>query len=364
MKLLETPRQIDPVLLPFLRETDEARAQALLAEIISNHAEPLIDEVIRHKLRAFADRPGRNPQSQDAGDIRHEILVQLLTRLRECKASPEEKAIESFRGYVAVVTYHICYQYLREQHPERRRLSQRLRYCLSRGRGLAIWEAEGQRWLCGLAAWRGQAGPAATPWRLQELRDAPERAGLGRVDLPRLELPDLLPMIFAWAGAPVELRHLVTLVADLQGIKDLSSVNGSEAPEAGDRLGRVHDPRASHAARVEQQLYLKQLWREICGLPLPQRTALLLNLRDAEERGLIVLLADLRIATIRQLAEALAFPPEEFARLWDQLPLDDARIGSLLGLARQQVINLRRAARRNLAQRMKNLAAGPSNKFR
>jgi len=109
---------------------------------------------------------------------------------------------------------------------------------------------------------------------------------------------------------------------------------------------------------VEQRRFLEQLWKEICELPLLERTALLLNLRDNNDRGLIVLLADLRIVTIRQIAMALRLQPEEFAALWRDLPLDDDDIGERLGMNRQQVINLRRSARRRLAKRITALTTG------
>ena len=58
------------------------------------------------------------------------------------------------------------------------------------------------------------------------------------------------------------------------------------------------------------------------------------------------------IASIRQIAEAVAIPAEEFARLWNDLPLDDAALALRLGVTRQQVINLRKSARARLARRM------------
>jgi hypothetical protein len=45
---------------------------------------------------------------------------------------------------------------------------------------------------------------------------------------------------------------------------------------------------------------------------------------------------------------------EEFAEIWNHLPLDDNRIAEILNLTRQQVINLRKSARERLARRMKN----------
>ena len=56
---------------------------------------------------------------------------------------------------------------------------------------------------------------------------------------------------------------------------------------------------------------------------------------------------------MRQIAKALEMADEDFARLWQRLPLDDASIAELLNITRQQVINLRKCARERLARRMK-----------
>ena len=44
---------------------------------------------------------------------------------------------------------------------------------------------------------------------------------------------------------------------------------------------------------------------------------------------------------------------EDFAAVWNDLPLEDMRIAELLGLTRQQVINSRKSGRERLARRLK-----------
>jgi hypothetical protein len=80
---------------------------------------------------------------------------------------------------------------------------------------------------------------------------------------------------------------------------------------------------------------------------------LLLNLRDETGGNAIALLPHTGTATLRQIAELLAIPAIDLAELWHRLPLDDDTIALRLGLTRQQVINLRVAARRRLTRRMK-----------
>lgn len=97
---------------------------------------------------------------------------------------------------------------------------------------------------------------------------------------------------------------------------------------------------------------LAALWNEICELrPLP-RAALLLNLQDATGQDMLTLLMLVDVARFSEIAASLDMTKEELTDLWDDLPLDDATIAQQMGLTRQQVINLRKAARERLARRM------------
>jgi hypothetical protein len=103
-------------------------------------------------------------------------------------------------------------------------------------------------------------------------------------------------------------------------------------------------------------MFLRRLWEELQQLPLNQRAAFLPQLKDAEGRGRIALFPATGIATLRQLAEALEMRAERFAELWDELPLEDARIAELLGLTRKQLINARKWGRQRLARRLKGFS--------
>lgn len=88
-------------------------------------------------------------------------------------------------------------------------------------------------------------------------------------------------------------------------------------------------------------------------LPRNQRAALLLNLKETSGFGCITLFPVTGIATFRELADALEMSAESFAELWNELPLEDAKIAELLGLTRQQVINARKSGRERLTRRLK-----------
>ncbi|MGH9832338.1 MAG: hypothetical protein ACREBD_06765 [Blastocatellia bacterium] len=347
--------QPDALLLPYLHAAYEADSERLLAALVSEYVEPVIRQVIRAKLRVRFDHRGRASHNPDAEDLYSETLVQLLARLKECKASPDDKAIGNLRSYVAVLSYHTCYEYLRLKYPQRHNLKNRLRYLLTHQPGLALWENESGDLLSGFATWREQIKAQTRNDRLRQLLDDP-RAALQseapRGGFQRASLADLAAAAFNYANHPIELDDLVGIVAGLWGIKDRAE-QAALREEGADPFARLAEPRADAAAEVDHRLFLKWLWEEICQLPVRQRMALLLNLRDEQGGGVAALLPVTGIATLRQIAAAMEMAGEEFARLWPRLPLDDANIAGLLGVTRQQVINLRKCARERLARRMK-----------
>ena len=340
---------MDPSLLTFLNSSGPESENAL-TELLNEHAEALIRRIVNAKLRVLP-RDVETGQKQDAEDVYQEVLVQIIARLRDCSADPQNKAITDFRSYVAVVSYNTCAQQLRRKYPQRWRLKNRLRYLLTHEPAFAVWEASEREWFCGLAAWRDR--DVARMSELQQFREQLNpiegalRAGEGS--------QVVLTAIFTRVGKPIELDDLVNLVADLQGIKDQPATGEFDEQVGAMSLKRLTPQSARIATEVEQRFYLERLWTEICQLPLRQRTALLLNLKGAKGDSGIELLPHLGIANIRQIARAIEMPAQQLASLWNKLPLDDATIAEHLQSTRQQVINLRKSARDRLARRMSRI---------
>jgi RNA polymerase sigma factor (sigma-70 family) len=334
-----------------LQATTEAESERLLALLISDHAAPIIRETIGYKLGLFAHRAGGGRHDPQAEDIYQDVVVHLLARLNECKASPQESAIGNLRGYVAVATYHACYRHLRRKYPQRHMLKNRLRYLLTHQAGFALWEDEDGDMCAGFAAWRSsQAARGADDLRrlVREGQAVVPPAAL--TEEARRERPaELLAAIFNYVGGPLRLDELVNAVAELWGITD----RPAEVAENEAQIARLPDPRASVEVEAERRTFLQRLWSEILQLPARQRAALLLNLRDAHGRDCIAMFPLTGIASVRQIAAALELPAAQLAELWKHLPLDDASIAARLALTRQQVINLRKSARARLARRMK-----------
>lgn len=342
-------------LVSFLREPESGQSEALLALLIYRHAQPVIRNVIRTRLRVSFNQADGGHANQDALDIENDVHTLLLTQLRSIKEQPQLNSISNFSSYVAAVTYHACYRYLRLKYPQRTRLKNRLRYLIIRNAEFDLWETPEKEWLCGFHSWRAQAKKPAKPGRLQELLHKPsylEASGVMMNFSGPIPNADALKAILKCAGGPVDLDLLVTIVSNLFGIKD-EVAHGQGANDDDMSLPEIPDG-SDLSAEVEQRHYLRKLWAEVCQLPLRQRAALLLNLRDSRGRGVAALLPLTGIASLRQIAEILDLSPETFATLWNELPLEDVVIGKHLGITRQQVVNLRKCARQRLARRMKD----------
>lgn len=344
----EDATPLDRMLRPWIEMEDGEEAEHRLGQLIVTELEPVITGVIRFKLRLGAGVP-------DADDLKQEALTEMLGELDRCRKAPARYPIGDARGLAATVTYRACYRWLRRQSPHRNALRNRLQYVLTRKPHLALWPTvlnEMKRLLGGLAAWRGRNDHASAA-RLQQLNDDGHLQGLaGRVkDRKGVDgFSEFLETLFTSVNLPVELDELVRVTAELLQVKD-EPITSTTAEEG----GKVQEL-ASHddvAWQVEKRLFLQRLWEELQQLPLAQRIALLLNLRDANGHGCIALFPTVGVASLRQLAAALEMPLEQFAALWNQLPMDDAAIAGLLNLTRQQVINARKAGRERLARRLR-----------
>jgi len=321
----DTHAELDSLAERYVQEKDPAESERLLGQLLFEYCAPLIKTIAGPRLRRSAE------MAQDLDDVCGDALLELLAKIEDLRTGVAE-AVDSFARYTAVVAYHACHDYFRRKFPERHRLKNRLRYLLKPERGFDIWESAHGDWICGLLKWRGARASVAAPFT------APP-AGAAR-----MSPPDLLAAVFKHAGGPVEFDALVDFMAELWSVKD--------QPAGLQLVERLAGPAHETAADTGLRLRLQELWKEIGELPRAQRVALLLNLRAEGEKCAMELFPLTGVASMREIAALLEIPPEEFAELWNRLPLDDLSIAQRLQVTRQQVINLRKSARKRLERRM------------
>lgn len=302
---------------------DEESRRCELERVLLDHARPVIETVIARFSRSeWAFR------RDEADDIRATAILRLIRRLQTI----EQEDVRDFGNYVATLTYHTIYDFMRRRFPERTRLKNRIRYLLDRDPRFALWRTT-EAMACGLRRWQGR-DDVLTSFTIT-------RHAASAIMLDDSRPQDAVAEIFARAGAPLPLETLVGILAQLWETAE-SHVQTSE--------DHLEDRLPSHASRHETRQFLQILWNEIRLLQPQHRAALLLNLRDAEGLNAIALFALVGVAEIEEIADAVSMTVEELEVIWQSLPLDDLTIAARLDLTRQQVINLRRTARERLAR--------------
>jgi RNA polymerase sigma factor (sigma-70 family) len=319
----------------FLDRTQPIPDAAALESTVFETAEPLIRRVVRWRI-------GSNASLQDQEDVAGDVLLELLARLDSVRMNQSEP-IADFQAYAAVAANHGCDRYLRRRYPQRHRLTTRIRYLLDTSADYAVWESETGSLACGFAKRRGEpVKTVETGWARQ-------------VPLPpRATEASAVAAALGHAAGPLRLSDLVDAVALLLNVRD--------EVVAGDRA-TIASPSEDLDLRLDQRRMLERLWSEIQTLPRAQRVALLLNLRDEQGGCALTSLPATGVASIREIARMIEMRAEDLAQIWRALPLSDLQIAERLGITRQQVINLRKAARQRLTRRMSgNKEAEPPSK--
>ncbi len=306
-------------------ETD-AEASRLLERLFDDYIHPWCEDAARRTLRTYGLH-GAN-QSDEQAEVAAEVMLQMAGRLREIRTG-HATVIANLRGYVVSAVYNSCFGRIRGRCPQHAQLQNRIRYLLRNDQTFAVWTSVHGESLAGLRRWVGNENHVPAP--------VMQRSGE--------TLRELLSGLFGTAGAPVRLTDLIVSAAESLGIADSPQTTFGETEHA------ASDPAADHVMMERQSL--ENLWGEVIQLPPSQRLALLLNLRDGGGNGVIELIPATGIATFDQLAAALNLSSLKLAAVWADLPMDDAGIAGMLGVTRQQVINLRKSARDRLARRRK-----------
>ncbi|MGA9772991.1 MAG: hypothetical protein WBV94_28430 [Blastocatellia bacterium] len=322
-----------------------------MAILLADHAESRIRNIIMARLRSYFNNYERHP---DFEDLYSEVKTRLVTYLGELKTAPTTRPCKDFRGYVAAISHNVCNDYLRQMYPSRTRLYKQVRDLLHAHPDFAIWRARDENnrndWACGFSA-RQEAGSKskATAW-LQRFYKNPHaliETLVQSKDIQLLELDDLIAMIFNQVGEPISVDNLVSVIAEIKGIKDLPAIS-FDSDEA-DLSQTLPDSRIRIDTILEMREPLKIIWEGLCQLPRNEFKVYILYARDINGEDLITLFLAARITTASQVAGLLDLSPDQFQDLLSKrLPLDNESIAEAMGIKIERVYKLRSQAGKRL----------------
>src|SRR5215470_7971579 len=102
----------DALLREFSAAADEACADQLLWRLLTEHADPIISRVVRTKLF-------NQIEAQDNGDLRNQVHLLLLGRLKKLREHGDGFPITNFEAYVAATARNACHAYVSLKHQAR-----------------------------------------------------------------------------------------------------------------------------------------------------------------------------------------------------------------------------------------------------
>ncbi len=166
-------------------------------------------------------------------------------------------------------------------------------------------------------------------------------------DIQIAELDDLLAMIFNQVGEPIGMDDLVSVIAEIKGVKDLPVISFDSDEEA--LTQTLSDSKIRIDTILEMREPLKTIWEALCQLPRDEFKVYILYARTAGGEDLITLFLAARIVTASQVAELLDLSTDQFQDLLrKRLPLDNESIAEEMGIKVERVYKLRCQAGKRL----------------
>lgn len=332
---------LDALLERFGREEDDRKANQILDDIFRRHGA----EAIRRSVERALGRT-RAAAFEDADDLIGEVSLNLVERLRRWRDNRGSK-VDSFQAYTESVARNAVHNRMQKEQPLRSKLIANLRYAVASSPRLCSWRNRNGITVIGLSE-SGRSESSGSEL-LSRLLEDPRNLALvlgmsdGRI---MSNLRSILTGLIEVLGHPVPFYTAVNLIASARELADGRPMAESQF-EVG-LIDRMIDTAQSAEVSAIVQEELLTLWLAIRELPPLQRAALLLNLRDSLGRGVIALLLETRIASLSEIARAVAMPEAELVERWDSLPLDDRSIAARYGITPVQVVSHRRNARARL----------------
>ncbi len=330
------PNENDVVLLPFLSAESEIVSEECLNRLFEETVIPQIRKVLASYLTLTFDE-----KEEIQSDAQTRIL-KVLWKLRAGKNS-FVKPINNLSAYTSTVTFNCRKDFILSKQPEWRRNDNRLRRMRDGGELIFFTDGEGVQFVCLELQTENASEMEFDEIVSQVCRKYPNHLFL--------KTQILAPSILKTANGALPKNILLKAILE---ITDAVNIEEIELPEEMFEYARKDDFIAKR-----QKNYLRRIWDEIKTFPPNQRKVLILSLKESHRTEVVTLLLKKRIATIKEIADALEVNLEEFSEIFAKLPMSSAEIAEFLGIEdgensskEQKVDNLRSTARKLLRSRL------------
>ncbi len=352
---------IDSVLASYLKAKDIQAREALLEELMIVHTVPIIRRVLRQQLGVICSE-SKSFTNSDAVDLCQEIVTRILTKLREMPIKLHSKEIQDYVSYTIRITRNSCHDYLRNKYPSRHQLKNRLRYLISGSRRYSLWQSPAvYKQCCGHLEWKGR--PPGRTWISDEILVERIKSQLPITrKLTAKVLEEIVNLIFTQINSPIEIDHLVTLVARILDsrelvIESLDFDHSGHSRHAGHSgyawmANEIADRKLRADELLEYRERIRRLWQEIVKLPVKQRKIIVLSPVDHHGEDLWSLLVESGVVKFHDLLTALDLTRDDFLMLWRRMPLKSAELAGYLELSRENIARWRYYARQQLRKNL------------
>ncbi|MCI0337561.1 MAG: hypothetical protein L0226_08295 [Acidobacteria bacterium] len=316
-------------------------------ELISVYADPVIKRVMLQRLNLYFDSQRKGLNQPEAEDLYQTVILKLVSYFGDNRNALLTQDICEMSSYVAAVTHNVCNDFLRMKYPEWTRLKNSLRELIRRRPDLSCWTIENHT-LCGFSCWAGQAENNEAVGHMVELVQKDSNVGETEnlTDLIKLPLSRQVTELFHRVEGPLEIDHLVQIVARLRGIKDCLSESLDDEDLSG--LQIVESPSRYYENLEVKELLLK-IWMAACELPLNQRKAFIYTSVDYRGDSLVHRVLREQVITITQVYKSLNITRDKLISIWDDLPMNTSAAAAELGTSTRMVAKWRHRALRKLS---------------
>lgn len=330
----------DALLTDFLSAESESLAENCLNQLFEETVISQIHRTLTSFLTLSID---------EKDEIQSDAQTRVLRKLRVLRENILPNApIKNFSAYISTITVNCRKDFILRRKPEWRRTENRLSRLKDETNG--DWHFFTDDEDNKLVSLKSKSARRSTI----EFEEIVSRVREKYPNHLFLKTQEITPFILETADGALTKNMLVKAILEITETAQIEEIEMPE--EISDYL--ANDENEEFIAK-RQEGYLRRIWDEIKTFPANQRKVLLLSLKESHKTEAVTLLLKKRIATIKEIADALQVGLKEFSDIFEKLPMSSREIAEFLGIEdgektskEQRVDNLRSIARNLLRRRL------------